>query len=372
MPASGAPLSEKLRAKARALAFAVGTRVRRAAYLAKSPGAALAPQPSGTTMGLNANVDFSRVRFADDSAKARRHFTIGPWMAVTELHFGGYMVYDTRNVDTTPGPIREGWAEPWNDIMLRALLRDGDVCVNVGANYGYFTLLAGILVGDRGKVFSFEANPSIFAHLMRSLFFSGTINRTSLFNRAVSDKDGDSVEFMFDPQFSGGGACAWQGDIGSIVPRELEQCVWSEKTVPELLDEHGMWRVGQVGLFSTFQATTITLDTALRGKADRIDLLLMDIEGSEPYAILGATEMLRKSPNPRVILEWAGHYNDRPWLGDRCRRMWDFLTGELKLKAFHIRPTTRNAYLFPPDLLHVPDFASFCQLPHGEVFFTRV
>nr|MBS0037520.1 FkbM family methyltransferase [Saprospiraceae bacterium] len=44
-------------------------------------------------------------------------------------------------------------------------LNPGNVFLDVGAHYGYFSLLGSVLVGETGKVFSFEASESTFAML---------------------------------------------------------------------------------------------------------------------------------------------------------------------------------------------------------------
>jgi len=49
--------------------------------------------------------------------------------------------------------------------MLR-ILNPGDTVLDVGAHYGYFTLLAADLVGMEGKVHAFEPTPGTFGVLM--------------------------------------------------------------------------------------------------------------------------------------------------------------------------------------------------------------
>jgi len=55
-------------------------------------------------------------------------------------------------------------------------LRPGDVFIDVGANVGYFTLLASTLVGQTGRVVAIEASPSIFKHLERNLQLNNARN----------------------------------------------------------------------------------------------------------------------------------------------------------------------------------------------------
>src|SRR5262245_48280046 len=46
--------------------------------------------------------------------------------------------------------------EPGVTDAIVTALRPGDVFVDVGANIGYFTVLAAAVVGDRGRVIAFE------------------------------------------------------------------------------------------------------------------------------------------------------------------------------------------------------------------------
>jgi FkbM family methyltransferase len=52
-------------------------------------------------------------------------------------------------------------------MVLRAV-RQGDVVLDVGAHFGYFTLLFAYLVGESGRIVSFEPTPSTFSVLMRN------------------------------------------------------------------------------------------------------------------------------------------------------------------------------------------------------------
>jgi FkbM family methyltransferase len=55
-------------------------------------------------------------------------------------------------------------------------LREGDIYLDIGANIGYFTLLASRCVGDAGKVIAVEADPATFAALKDNLERNGCHN----------------------------------------------------------------------------------------------------------------------------------------------------------------------------------------------------
>jgi len=79
--------------------------------------------------------------------------------------------------------------EPNLTAFLQRRLKPGDVFIDVGANIGYFSLLASSLVGVKGKVYSVEASPSIFKLLSEHIALNGAENVTAL-NIAAAAKRG--------------------------------------------------------------------------------------------------------------------------------------------------------------------------------------
>jgi FkbM family methyltransferase len=73
--------------------------------------------------------------------------------------------------------------------MIRDRLRPGDTFVDVGANVGWFTLIAAKAVGPTGRVIAFEPEPRNFNLLRRNVEANGFRNVT-LERKAVSDETG--------------------------------------------------------------------------------------------------------------------------------------------------------------------------------------
>jgi FkbM family methyltransferase len=63
--------------------------------------------------------------------------------------------------------------------LVRAFLKAGDTFVDVGANIGYYSLLAARIVGDTGKVVAFEPVDRLRARLERSVALNGFRNVTA-------------------------------------------------------------------------------------------------------------------------------------------------------------------------------------------------
>lgn len=84
--------------------------------------------------------------------------------------------------------------EPHLSAWIAGALQSGDGFVDVGANIGYFSLLASRAVGARGRVVAIEASPSIFETLEANLRLNRAGNVRAL-NCAAADVEG--VVHMF-------------------------------------------------------------------------------------------------------------------------------------------------------------------------------
>jgi len=84
-----------------------------------------------------------------------------------------------------------GYWEPAITKIIEKTLSKDDIFIDIGANIGYYTLLASELVGKKGKVYAFEASPKIYNQLQRNISKNG-INNTNLFNAAISNHTGST------------------------------------------------------------------------------------------------------------------------------------------------------------------------------------
>jgi FkbM family methyltransferase len=104
------------------------------------------------------------------SAVLMHHYGLEPprWDFTVRTAFGSKIAANTR--DTIGRYIYYfGLWEPNLTRWLQRRLAPGDTFIDVGANLGYYTLLASKLVGDSGHVVSIEALPAIFATLENNL-----------------------------------------------------------------------------------------------------------------------------------------------------------------------------------------------------------
>lgn len=85
-----------------------------------------------------------------------------------------------------------GMWEPSITKLIASGLRQGDIFIDIGANIGYYTLLASKLVGTNGKIYAFEASPSIFDDLSKNVSLNNASN-IILKNIAISNAPGQCV-----------------------------------------------------------------------------------------------------------------------------------------------------------------------------------
>jgi FkbM family methyltransferase len=94
--------------------------------------------------------------------------------------------------------------EPDVANVLVRVLGEGDVAVDVGANVGYLTVLAAMLVGPSGHVVSFEPDAENVARLRANLALNDC-NNVTVIEKAVTNQVGE-VEFFINSDDSGGNA----------------------------------------------------------------------------------------------------------------------------------------------------------------------
>jgi len=151
--------------------------------------------------------------------------------------------------------------------LFKRVLKPGMTVLDVGANIGYFSVLAAGLVGKSGQVHSFEPAPTCFTQLSRNL---AAFPWAHVYPAAVGDAPGTAC-FHFSDKANETG---W----GSLLSGEDAPA--RETTVP-----------------------VVRLDDWAREQAvRRVDFIKMDIEGGEFRALQGAAELLSRY-RPLLVAE---------------------------------------------------------------------
>lgn len=168
-----------------------------------------------------------------------------------------------------------GTWEPEISDYIASTLTAGDCFIDVGANIGYFSLLAASIVGDSGTVCAVEASPSIFAVLSRNVTRNGFSN-IALHNKAASNAAGRLPIFLGPAQNRGATTT-----VDSVAVRK-----------------------GQ-GLEAEVAADTLS---AIVGEAKLLSarLIKIDIEGAEYSLISGIAHLLpRFSAKTEWLIEFS-------------------------------------------------------------------
>lgn len=297
---------------------------------------------------------------------------------LVELKFGGYVVVPAWNLDVVVGIVRDGVIEPWTTSAVRALLRRGDTFLNIGANLGYYLVTAAHLVDRSGKVLGIEANRLLFPYLRRTAIWAGFPDTIRLFNCAASDVDDRWIELWYDPQFIGGTTLIEAQDLSDDVEgydwqrahyrKTLDDALWETTDLSQLFDQNCEWRTFYP-LLVRGQCRTMRVDTLL-AKTPEVNLLLLDIEGSEPRAILGAEELIRRSTNLNIIMEWSPYYALMDINVAQTEAMYSLLH-ELGYEFYRICHEGFKETDRLPALMLLPDKAALLKAPAGDLLVSK-
>jgi FkbM family methyltransferase len=153
--------------------------------------------------------------------------------------------------------------EPHVTAFLKQHLQEGMTFVDIGANVGYFILTAATKVGKSGKIIAVECNPRNCELIYMSLHRNG-LDRATVYPFAL----GDTQKLM---SFSWG---------------------FSNGFVTELAKDDE----------DAFIVPAVRLDSLLQNET-RVDVIKMDIEGSEAKAWQGMQETIAKH-HPVLLMEF--------------------------------------------------------------------
>lgn len=150
---------------------------------------------------------------------------------------------------------------------LKRLIKPGDAFFDVGANAGFFTLLAARLVGDQGKCVAFDPSPENVQSIREQIDLNA-FQHCTVVAEGISDREG-VADFFFETPGSA------MGHLGK--PNNGEQ-----------------------GL----RVPVTTLDRAAQ-RFGRPDFIKVDIEGAEGDALSAATNVLQ-TIRPVWLIELHG------------------------------------------------------------------
>jgi FkbM family methyltransferase len=162
----------------------------------------------------------------------------------------------------------EGIWEPYETALVLAALQPGDVFVDVGANIGYYPVIAADLVSPGGAILAFEPDPDNFRLLEQNLRLNGCEPVARAYRAGLADTAGQGQLYLSDDN-AGDHQIFATGDGRRSLP---------------------------ISLYNGAEF--------LRGKVQRIDLLKIDVQGAEYAVMAGLLPLLVELPRvPRIIIE---------------------------------------------------------------------
>jgi FkbM family methyltransferase len=204
--------------------------------------------------------------------RIRRPIAVGADWALVRLASGEYLCVDTSTFEAV-GYIL-GWEHEADVIrVFRTFLTQHSVVLDIGANFGLYTAVSGSIVRKHGRLYAFEGNPRVFESLQRTVVANDLYLNPNIVaaNVLVSSESGRGVLHYSQNLPSGG-------------------------TMSDVTLSGGKQHAVEVEM--TTIDDFLPLDLA-------VDLVKIDVEGHEPMVLRGMEQTIARSPNIRIVTEFA-------------------------------------------------------------------
>lgn len=155
--------------------------------------------------------------------------------------------------------LDQGVFEPDLTARIQTALSPGNTFVDLGANEGYFSIIAGKLVGAQGRVLAIEPQQRLRQVIERNAQLNDLTN-IILDTALISDRIGPA-KLALSPDTNPGSTGTVNATRYPVAWQEVEA-----NTLQNVLQRHGIWHV---------------------------DCLKIDIEGSEHEAIMGSKDIFQ-------------------------------------------------------------------------------
>ncbi len=148
------------------------------------------------------------------------------------------------------------------------LVRPGDVCLDIGANMGHYTILLAYRVGTAGRVVACEPQPPFADLIARSASENGYDEVVDVERRAVCDVSGETLTLHLGTSDNSG--------LASLYEEFYRGCFKGEKR-------------GE----GAIQVESVTLEDVFEEKGiDHARFVKVDVEGAEHRVVDGACRLL--------------------------------------------------------------------------------
>ncbi len=159
------------------------------------------------------------------------------------------------------------WEEYERQLFAHSI-NPGDTVIDIGAHIGTFTLVAAQKAGPNGKVYAFEPLAKNFLLLKKNIYINGYKN-VVVVNKAVTDKVGTGKLFL---------------------------------TNEDNFGDQRMYDSGESRV--SMSVKTTSLDAFFKNRDQVVNVIKMDIQGSEVLALKGAAHLLNNSKQLKLFTEF--------------------------------------------------------------------
>jgi len=214
---------------------------------------------------------------------------------------------------------------------LLGTLQPAHTFVDVGAHYGYFSLLASRLVGPGGSVLSIEASPGNFRLLRTNVAGSPNIYP---FHVAASSGGGKTDFYEFPPLYA---------EYNSFNAEQYRSEPWYADNLP-----------------SSVTVGCRPLDAVIEETGTSPDVIKIDVEGAEDRVLAGAEQLLRRA-SPLIVMEY---------LSDE-RHNETHRSAEQRLRYLSYRPHYIDANGILVAVADVPSYLAERRLESDNIVFRK-
>lgn len=229
------------------------------------------PIASQSLLGVFDLVDKPRSVVEDEVRSRCTVAYLGRQVALCRV-LGRYMMFvETTDVGFATHIMMRGVWEMWLTEFMVRTVKPGMRVLDIGANFGYYSLLMSDLVQHTGKLFAFEPNANIAELARRSLSVNGFADRSEVLEVALSNASAPAQSFY--------------------IPHGEPKNARFESDASEELRAHGR-----------FVEVPVTSIDELADRLGRVDFVKIDTEGAEG-GILGGMVNLIRNQKPKLVVE---------------------------------------------------------------------
>ena len=151
-------------------------------------------------------------------------------------------------------------------------LEEGNLFVDVGAHFGFFSLLASKIVGDAGRVIAYEGGQHTYEVLNKNVKLKSNIQSI---NKVVSNTQGEISFYQFPSAYS---------EYNSLDVEQYKNTAWIKDNPPKVT-----------------HMQSVRLSSSLKDL--NANIIKIDVEGAEMEVLKGLEEYL-ESNDPIIVIEY--------------------------------------------------------------------